>query len=183
MSTQPQLKNPALAAILSFLLPGLGQIYNGEVGKGIVIIVVQVVNILLMAVIIGFFTGFAVMVWAIYDAYKTAEKLNAEIVQQDLTNTKVCPQCAERVQSGAKVCRHCSYQFVPVQPQPVLAAPVEQEVLQPTLEEPQPVAVAASTKVCPNCSGENASDAQFCMSCGQSFAEEQVVEASPSTVD
>ena len=55
MTTQPQIKNPGLAAVLSFLIPGLGQIYNGEVGKGILIIIVQVVNALLMMVIIGFF--------------------------------------------------------------------------------------------------------------------------------
>jgi len=28
-------KNPALAALMSFMLPGLGQIYVGQVGKGI----------------------------------------------------------------------------------------------------------------------------------------------------
>ena len=32
-------KNPGLAAIISFFFPGLGQIYNGEIGKGILFIV------------------------------------------------------------------------------------------------------------------------------------------------
>lgn len=31
--------SPALAAILSFVLPGLGQAYNGEVGKGVLFLV------------------------------------------------------------------------------------------------------------------------------------------------
>jgi len=31
-------KNPAVAAIWSFFFPGLGQLYNGEIGKGITFI-------------------------------------------------------------------------------------------------------------------------------------------------
>ena len=73
----PQVKNPGLAAVLSFLISGLGQIYNGEIGKGILIIVVQIINGLLTLIIIGFITGAIVWIWAIYDAYKTAERINA----------------------------------------------------------------------------------------------------------
>ncbi len=69
-------KNPGLAAILSFFISGLGQIYNGQIGKGILIIAAQVVNAILTIILIGWFTGFAVWVWAIYDAYKTAQKIN-----------------------------------------------------------------------------------------------------------
>ena len=70
-------KNPGLAAVLSFIWTGAGQIYNGQLMKGLAFIGLQVVNILLMIVIIGFFTFFATWVYAIYDAYKTAEKINA----------------------------------------------------------------------------------------------------------
>jgi len=40
MSTQPPkfYKNPSIATILSFFYMGLGQIYNGQIGKGIVLL-------------------------------------------------------------------------------------------------------------------------------------------------
>jgi TM2 domain-containing membrane protein YozV len=41
------------AAILSLILSGLGQIYNGQVAKGVIFIVVQLVNTALTAVLIG----------------------------------------------------------------------------------------------------------------------------------
>lgn len=69
-------KNPGVAAVLSFLWPGLGQIYNGQILKAIVFIVVQVVNVLLAFVLIGFLTGFIIWVWSVVDAYKQAEAYN-----------------------------------------------------------------------------------------------------------
>ena len=69
-------KNPGLAAIASFLFTGLGQIYNGEIGKGVLFIIVQIINIGLMLVVIGFLTFPLVWIYGIYDAYKTAEKIN-----------------------------------------------------------------------------------------------------------
>jgi TM2 domain-containing membrane protein YozV len=67
-------KNAGLAAVLSAIWPGLGQIYNGEIGKGVATMVLHVINFFLLFVLIGFLTGFAVWVWAIYDAYTVAER-------------------------------------------------------------------------------------------------------------
>ncbi|MCI0531958.1 MAG: hypothetical protein L0Y74_08435 [candidate division Zixibacteria bacterium] len=69
-------KNPGLAAVLSFFFTGLGQIYNGEIGKGILFIVLQVVNIFLMFLLIGFITYPILWIWGMVDAYKKAERLN-----------------------------------------------------------------------------------------------------------
>jgi len=61
-----------------FFIPGLGQIYNGEIVKGIIItIIVQIINGFLAAIIVGLVTGAIVWIWSIYDAYKTAERINA----------------------------------------------------------------------------------------------------------
>ncbi|RKD76214.1 MULTISPECIES: DUF5683 domain-containing protein [Sinobaca] len=70
------MKSPGLAAVLSFLIPGLGQIYNGQIFKGLIIIAIQAVNILLMAILIGYVTYFIFWVYAIYDAYRRADKDN-----------------------------------------------------------------------------------------------------------
>lgn len=70
------MKSAGLAAVLSFLISGLGQIYNGQIGKGLVVLVVQAINVFLMNILIGYVTFAIVWVWAIYDAYRVAEKVN-----------------------------------------------------------------------------------------------------------
>lgn len=72
-------KNPGLAAVLSFFYTGLGQIYNGQIAKGIAFLVIQ--SILLFfwwTIVLGIGAGIF-WVYGIYDAYKTAEKINAGI--------------------------------------------------------------------------------------------------------
>ncbi|MCM2272722.1 MAG: hypothetical protein NDJ18_09245 [candidate division Zixibacteria bacterium] len=69
-------KNPGLAAVLSFFWTGLGQIYNGQIGKGIVFIVALFVSLLLMFLLIGFITTPILWIYGMWDAYKSAEKIN-----------------------------------------------------------------------------------------------------------
>lgn len=75
-------KNEGIAAVLSFFFCGLGQIYNGQIGKGIVLIVIQVINIILMVVFIGFITYIVTWVYGVWDAYDTAKKINAGVVSR-----------------------------------------------------------------------------------------------------
>lgn len=70
------LRNPGIAAVLSFFWTGVGQIYNGQIVKGIILILVQLVNAALMVVLIGFITYPIVWIWGMYDAYKTAVRMN-----------------------------------------------------------------------------------------------------------
>ena len=69
-------KNPGVAAVLSALWVGLGQIYNGQIGKGLLFMVLQILNCLLLFIVIGFITVPAFWIYGIYDAYKTAQKTN-----------------------------------------------------------------------------------------------------------
>ncbi len=71
-------KSAGLAAVLSFFWCGLGQIYNGEIGKGIAFLILYVVSILLMFILIGFLTTPVLWVWGMVDAYRTAERLNQQ---------------------------------------------------------------------------------------------------------
>ena len=70
------MKNAGLAAILSFFWTGLGQIYNGEIFKGLAFMLLQFVNIHTF----GWMTfGLTVVLFWIYgmvDAYQTAERRN-----------------------------------------------------------------------------------------------------------
>ncbi|MCA9906837.1 MAG: hypothetical protein KC547_23440, partial [Anaerolineae bacterium] len=130
MYAQQPPKNPTLAAILSFIIAGVGQIYNGEVVKGVIIIAVQILNVVLMGIVIGFITWPIVWIWSIYDAHKVAKRINEEAAKHVVETTKACPRCAERVNTGAQVCHFCGYEFMPAgaaltaPPAPVAEQPV-----------------------------------------------------------
>lgn len=62
-------KNPGVAAVLSFLFPGLGQIYNGQILIGILL---SILTVFLYFIVIGFILH----MYLIYDAYKAAENYN-----------------------------------------------------------------------------------------------------------
>ncbi len=56
-------------ALLSFFIPGLGQLIKGEIFKAIGIWVGLVIAFILSFIIIGTVLGFIIWVWQIYDAY------------------------------------------------------------------------------------------------------------------
>lgn len=76
-----QKKNEGLAAVLSFLFTGLGQIYNGQIAKGIIFVVVGIVFAGLIFVLIGIILYPIFWIYNIYDAYATAKKINAGQIQ------------------------------------------------------------------------------------------------------
>lgn len=95
------IKEPVVAAVISFLIPGSGQAYNGQVKKGIAILAGYIVlwialfvvylggGILISLITAGigslallccwpvFFAPLLINLWAAYDAYKTAGRINA----------------------------------------------------------------------------------------------------------
>ncbi|MBI4834651.1 MAG: hypothetical protein HY811_07535 [Planctomycetes bacterium] len=74
-------KNPGLAGVFSFFIPGLGQIYNGEFGKAIGFIIASIIGGLLTPIFIGFLIILPAWAWGVVDAYYSAEKINeGEIV-------------------------------------------------------------------------------------------------------
>jgi len=70
-------KDPGLAVVFSFFVTGLGQLYNGEVGKAVAFFSAQVVSFFLMFILIGFLTSPALWIWSMVDAYQSAQRLNA----------------------------------------------------------------------------------------------------------
>jgi TM2 domain-containing membrane protein YozV len=70
------MRNPIFAAILSLIVAGLGQIYNGQVTKGVIFIVIQLINGALTAIFVGWLLLPIVGLWAMIDAYLTAKHNN-----------------------------------------------------------------------------------------------------------
>jgi len=74
-------RSPGLAAVLSFLYPGLGQIYNGQIGKAILFIILGAISIGLMFVIIGWFIYPIVWIIGMIDAYNVAKRANDALLR------------------------------------------------------------------------------------------------------
>lgn len=74
-------KSPGIAALCSFLFAGLGQVYNGNFGRGALILLGTAVGYLFFII-----PGLAVYIYGIYDAYRTATRMNAGEVPYQETN-------------------------------------------------------------------------------------------------
>ena len=105
---EKQVKNPLLALILSAILPGLGQIYNSHIAKGLFFIGFNmVINFLIreplrividnmdnlesvdgptMFVFVGYsLASMALWFYAMYDAKKCADIINEEAKNRKIT--------------------------------------------------------------------------------------------------
>ncbi|WP_017549674.1 hypothetical protein [Salinicoccus carnicancri] len=69
-------KSSGLAAVLSFFITGLGQIYNGEIFKGIILMLIQLINGALTVILIGYLFLPIVWLYGIINAYRAAERYN-----------------------------------------------------------------------------------------------------------
>ncbi|MEU7894839.1 hypothetical protein AB0B45_18500 [Nonomuraea sp. NPDC049152] len=79
----PPRKEPAISVLLSFFLPGVGSIVNGDTAKGVGILVGSYAalffGIILTFVLIGFLilpVAFGLWVWGLVDAYQGAVRAN-----------------------------------------------------------------------------------------------------------
>lgn len=79
----PNKKEPLLSLVLSLLLPGLGQIYNRQIKKGIILLVITVASVVLIIMTMWILIGFCFMIvpvvlwlFGMYDAYTEARNIN-----------------------------------------------------------------------------------------------------------
>ncbi len=79
----PNKKEPVISLILSLFIPGLGQIYNTQIKKGIIMFIAYVLSIVLVYFTWSHFVGFCIMIlplaiwlYSLYDAYRGARNIN-----------------------------------------------------------------------------------------------------------
>ncbi len=79
----PPHKEPSISVLLSFFLPGVGSIVNGDTAKGVGILVgsyaTLIFGFILAFVIVGFLllpVSFGLWVWGLIDAYQGAVQAN-----------------------------------------------------------------------------------------------------------
>ncbi len=78
-------KSPILAAILSWLFIGVGQIYVGQLGRGLTIMFVGflfVISILVFG-LLGLTLLLVLDIWSIFDAYSLAKEYNEDMRYED----------------------------------------------------------------------------------------------------
>ena len=66
--TLPRAPSPGIAAVLSVLIPGLGQVYTGRLAAGAVWLLVTM--LFYSAILLPGFLAHAVCVWSAYDGAK-----------------------------------------------------------------------------------------------------------------
>lgn len=66
---QQKTRSPGLAAVLSFFIPGLGQVYNGQVLTGIGCMVIAAILAALIFIGIGLILYPIFWLYCVYDAY------------------------------------------------------------------------------------------------------------------
>ena len=93
-------KNPATAAILSFLLMGLGQAYNGEIAKAVVFLLLYALSIFLTLFLIGFATIPILWIWSMVDAYRSSLRINQAGPARQSPSNPPPPGLAMNVQAG-----------------------------------------------------------------------------------
>jgi TM2 domain-containing membrane protein YozV len=69
-------KNPAVSLLASFFIPGLGTMLNGEVGKGVGILVGYFGCLFLFFLILPLLVAVGLWVWGMVDAYQGAQQWN-----------------------------------------------------------------------------------------------------------
>lgn len=69
-------KEPALSLVLSFFLPGLGTLINGQTGKGIGIMAGYFLGMVLSIILIGIPIMLGFWVWGMVDGYSGAKNHN-----------------------------------------------------------------------------------------------------------
>jgi TM2 domain-containing membrane protein YozV len=74
-------KNPAVSLLVSFFVPGVGSMINGDTGVGITILLLWllalVLDVTVIGLVVGVPLGLGMFIWGLIDAYQGAQRWNA----------------------------------------------------------------------------------------------------------
>lgn len=87
-------KDAGIAAVAAFVVPGLGQIYNGEIAKGIIL---GIITIILAITGVGLIIAVPLWIWLIYDAYNTADTSGSPLEDDELPAEQDIPAVIDHV--------------------------------------------------------------------------------------
>ena len=76
-------KNPIVALGLSLIFPGLGQLYNNQNHKGLVLIIAYIVSFILCLILIGVILVILIWIYGMYDAFVSAKAINKGEILED----------------------------------------------------------------------------------------------------
>ncbi|SST04097.1 Uncharacterised protein [Acinetobacter baumannii] len=76
--------DPALAGVFSFIITGAGQLYNGEIAKGLGLFIAAVI-----CIFIFFPLAFIPWIFSIFDAFNTAKLLNQQFIETENSKNTV----------------------------------------------------------------------------------------------
>lgn len=110
VQAQPQrLWSPGIAAVLSLLIPGAGQMYKGQVANGIVWLFCVVIGYMLF-ILPGAVLHIACVLGAAQgNPYAEQRSVGGRVTVAPVNVGAAfgCPQCGKTVRSGEATCRHC----------------------------------------------------------------------------
>lgn len=109
MSVPLKRKDYATAILLNLLFPGAGYIYAGRTFLGVVVILLwagAIAGYLNGIEALSGVAGFLAIIGAI-DGYLTVRKHNDKVAAAADADLVTCPNCAERIQKSARICRYC----------------------------------------------------------------------------
>ena len=85
---QQEQKSPFIAGILSLIIFGIGQFYNGQPRKGALLFIGGYFISIILIYFFGYITYIIIALFSAYDAYKTAEAINRGETPEDTFNLK-----------------------------------------------------------------------------------------------
>lgn len=86
--TQQEQKSPFIAGILSLIIFGIGQFYNGQPRKGALLFIGGYFISIILIYFFGYLTYIIIALFSAYDAYTTAEAINRGETPEDTFNLK-----------------------------------------------------------------------------------------------
>ena len=75
----PEPRSPLPALALSFVVPGLGTMRNGDVGRGVIVLAFFLASACLVPVLVGLPLLIVVWVWGLLDAVLSARRWNCQL--------------------------------------------------------------------------------------------------------